>query len=494
MQRKLVLLATGICGGCVLLFLLRRRPKKQRPMAPPGFLATSMEPALTSVDDGRKARTTLRFRIARQGPTVNDTLTLCWVSGDGSLCHHYKFLDDHTEETYTGDAFVVLDCDRRNLPRNVADVAGTQVVCSYRVDGELGPHHIHEVLLAHTGTEWTATARAAAKPDDEYRIIARLPSERHHLPPAEEDWLVEYVYRCPPLPEAEGYSSHHHTFYVWGDMDFDDYGAGAQGRHGRLSPEEEARVCGLHPCTMNQIVPQLMTGRCLAANDAGYKPIWHDFDYWVIQAQYFWCDQGGEHSGCHAQCGEFVRVEPGDLIRTTIRYNASAGSIDVQIFVEDEKAPRRAKKGKLSQIALERPFPHDPSLFRSWRDFFEKSQALERSLPGRQPSVGPLGRPCLNVEYKGSVSVAALKSVCPFEVLEASFPGCENKCREWRTELFCPRLGETPVLAPDANGDEAVGAADRLHIYDSIVLGGKRGGSISRRLHSWFSYYPKLRG
>ena len=40
---------------------------------------------------------------------------------------------------------------------------------------------------------------------------------------------------CPPLPNSPTYDSVMHTFYVWGDMDFDDYGGGSRSGTGKAA-------------------------------------------------------------------------------------------------------------------------------------------------------------------------------------------------------------------------------------------------------------------
>ena len=101
-----------------------------------------------------------------------------------------------------------------------------------------------------------------------------------------------------------------------GDVDFDAYNAARE--WGTVAPGYR----------FNQIVPQLMSGWCLAANDEGYNPRHVIYDHWVIQAQYYWQRAAGHPGGAsRAACGPVVRVEPGDIITTTIEYNAAAGGI-----------------------------------------------------------------------------------------------------------------------------------------------------------------------
>lgn len=77
----------------------------------------------------------------------------------------------------------------------------------------------------------------------------------------------------------------------------------------------------------NQIVPQLMTGWCLADSDEGFNPRHVIYDHWVIQAQYYWQRVAAAGKPSRAACGPVVRVEPGYMITTEIEYTASNGAI-----------------------------------------------------------------------------------------------------------------------------------------------------------------------
>lgn len=77
----------------------------------------------------------------------------------------------------------------------------------------------------------------------------------------------------------------------------------------------------------NQIVPQLMTGWCLADNDEDFNPRHIIYDHWVIQAQYYWQRVPAAGSSSRAACGPAVRVDSGDIITTEIEYTASNGAI-----------------------------------------------------------------------------------------------------------------------------------------------------------------------
>ena len=74
---------------------------------------------------------------------------------------------------------------------------------------------------------------------------------------------------------------------------------------------------------------------------------------------------------------------------------------------------------------------------------------------------GCLARLYLNIEYKGRVSFETLRSVCPLEVKEASFPGFTSN--KWRKYLFCPRTGDTESL-------DGLEENTSLHIDDAITI------------------------
>ena len=204
--------------------------------------------------------------------------------------------------------------------------------------------------------------------------MASLPKRKGHhyrLPPSDNSWDLTYTYLCPPIPATSIWDKNNQTIYIWGDIDFDYYGAS------HLKEVTDEHVRNIHPCCMNQIVPQLMIGSCLCSNDEQYMPSWRSFDNWVIQAQYFWMDCDG---GSRAQCGPIIEAEPGDEIRTQIRYDHGSGSIAVSIAImkdDDGLNDKIIDHEKCSEIVIERPFPHAPSLFTNWTDFFERCVGAE---------------------------------------------------------------------------------------------------------------------
>jgi len=435
---------------------------------------------------GERVAQSLRFIV--EFHPKKGTLILCYVDPRGKLHHYYNYHNgmlDHDESTYTGDAFVAYYCtqetDSIDKPLKISDLLNKEkytVLCSYRLKLALNDTYIHCVHYVSNGEAAPiVTVTAMPKQDNEYRVVVGLPRNLCRLPPPHESWQVSYDYVCPPLPTSNTWNSNTHTMYVWGDLDFDDYGAS----HISNVPVHLRTV---HSCYMNQIVPQTMIGNCLAENDDTYKPKWKTFDQWVIQAQYYW--QPTKDNG-RALCGKYMQVEPGDLIRTRICYTAENGSIQVSISVVGEDGEENSNKR--SEIVIPKPFLHDVTLFESWKDFFSKCLQAERlgedenrskvprcegkestpALRGSKDSGASMGakaRPCLNVEYKGRVDMDTLKSICPFVVKKATYPGLppDFTTTKWKTYLYCPRTGNVNVLEDSAKRQS-------LAIEDAVTLG-----------------------
>jgi hypothetical protein len=381
---------------------------------------------LTSLDNVKAQRTAARFELTlrpfaaaargEQPPYEQQhAYWLCWVSCSGTLHHFYQVKlggQSHMEDTYVGDAFVVL-CSTKGSPppelscpcvHALCEANDVHVVCSF-VSLEVAEQQevfAMEVVVVESEEQCavrSCTVESLPIPCEEYRIIVELPrKQRHMLRPYTEDWTLEYQFVVPKLPPKDTFDPKRETIYVWGDLSFDQYDAEGE--------------FPLHPCLMNQIVPQVMCGHCLttSSNDGTYAPGWMTHPTWVMQAQYFWMGPLAEtdsvNSRDHALCGEFHKVDEGDRIHTTIHYSAQDGSLDVTI---------QSSGGKKSHILSKRPFPHMPDLFPSWGDFFKQAQAASGG-------EGPLGRACLNIEYKGNVKLAHLRHLAPFEICRLSFP------------------------------------------------------------------------
>jgi hypothetical protein len=177
-------------------------------------------------------------------------------------------------------------------------------------------------------------------------VVGARPLEVAQFPSSNQGWQIEYKYRVPPLPSSPTWDPGQHTFYVWGDVDFDWYG--------------DEGPYKLSDYRFNHIVPLLFVGRGLSGNDANFSPSWTQVDTWSIQAQYYW--QKGATP--YAQTGSIVGVEPGAEITTSIGFDATNGKLTVSVA---------AAAGR-SFITLDRPFPNEPGLFANWTDFFQKAE------------------------------------------------------------------------------------------------------------------------
>lgn len=233
------------------------------------------------------------------------------------------------------------------------------------------------------------TTSPTTGPDPGYRVVVDpepTNGGRVGFPPADSSWSIRYVFVVPPLPCAPTWNHRDQVFYVWGDVDWDTYGSR-----------------GSHPLSgyrFNQIVPQATIGHALDGNDDGYHPTWDRLDHWIVQAQYFWMKDDGTP---YAQAGNVVPVSPGDEVTTRIAYDADAGAITARIGTANA----------VSSIVSERPFPNEPALFSSWRDFFLRAGAESSEI---------LGRPVLNVETHHA-DQATICSVLPFRIRSMSLPG-----------------------------------------------------------------------
>lgn len=223
--------------------------------------------------------------------------------------------------------------------------------------------------------------------DQGYRVIIGSSAGEVMLPAANQSWQLEYKFIVPPIPQGD-WEPTGQVFYVWGDVDFDEYGS--------FGPYQ------ISPYMFNQVAPQVMIGNCLSSNDPSYKPSWQVFDTWVMQAQYFWMK---DNNTPYAICGEFINVDPGDELTTKISYDSSTGQITASI----------SGPGGTSSVVASQPFPDQPGLFASWSDFFTQAQAASGT-------TGVWSQPVLNVESH-YVNELTLCSVLPFQVNFVSIPG-----------------------------------------------------------------------
>jgi hypothetical protein len=212
--------------------------------------------------------------------------------------------------------------------------------------------------------------------------------------PATRDWVLQYQFTVPPLPSSPAWNYKMETVYQWGDVDFDEYGSNGKYK--------------LSDYRFNQIVPQLVLGNVLDGNDPGYAPSWNQRDTWAVQAQYYWYK--ATTSTSYAQTGRIVKVNPGDEIRTTISYDAKTGTILASIA-----DGRLSGSAGVSTITIARPFPSDPSLFASWREFFNKAVAASKT-----PYV--MSTVAVDVETY-NLDQATMCGLLPFTLRKISFPG-----------------------------------------------------------------------
>jgi hypothetical protein len=221
------------------------------------------------------------------------------------------------------------------------------------------------------------------------RVIVFVQNAPPPTVPAATNWQIRYKYRVPPLP-TQTWDANQQTFYIWGDVDFDVYGADGAFAVSRYK--------------YNQISPQLSLGRVLATRDANFNPGWLTLNSWAIQAQYFW--QKDETP--FAETGDLVYVSPGDEIETEISFNAATGHIVATIS---------APAGK-SSIDIARPFPNEPSLYADWKDFFQRAS---------QRSGGVVyANPAMQVEPY-FVDAETECSILPFNIDLISLPGVPSQ-------------------------------------------------------------------
>ncbi len=240
-----------------------------------------------------------------------------------------------------------------------------------------------------------AQAQAPSNPGYRVQVYVNSNSGNVNLPTATQSWQIEYQYKVPPLPSSSTWDYTTQTIYQWGDVDFDSYGSNGTYK--------------LSDYVYNQIVPQLFIGNVISGHSAHYHATGSTIDSWAIQAQYYW--QKGTTP--YAKTGHIIYVNPGDNITTVIKYDSQSGKIVVSIMDDNISCA----SGK-STITLYRPFPDQPSLFSSWRDFFTRGEALSHNQ-------FIIGHPVLNVEtaYADQQTVCAL---LPFNIESVSIPGISS--------------------------------------------------------------------
>lgn len=267
------------------------------------------------------------------------------------------------------------------------------MLASYRPRAAVVAGQVHVVTL--TPQRLTAKIETVISEARVMAVVKEIPEF-----PAEGPWTVTYSFVVPPLPQSPNPNFfENHTFYVWGDLSFDEFSL------------EDSKVA-VHGYKMNQIVPQVMCGDCVYACDPKTFEIkGRVFKTWVAQAQHYWQTDKGEELGSRVVCGELFEVEPGETMKTTIHFTGT----DMVIRIASESRP-----GKVSEVTTRHVFPNDTSLFpEGWAQFFRAKQRLATKTFR--------ARPCFNIEYKArKVDLKVLESMCPLRVLEASFPGAKG--------------------------------------------------------------------
>ena len=239
----------------------------------------------------------------------------------------------------------------------------------------------------------TSYPRTPSDPGSRIIVDARVDQDGNGtiFPSPTRSWTIQYQFVVPAVPCSPTWNPDNQTFYVWGDVDFDRYGA-------------QYDATSVSSYLYNQIVPQLMIGQTFNEDPSTpYRPgSGAFFSNWVIEAQYFW--QNHLDNSAYVQAGSPIAVSPGDVTTTKIAYNATSGSIVASIA-----APRGT-----SSITIPRPFPNtSPPLFSSWKDFFTKAAAKTGGVLH--------ARPQMNVESH-FVDLATLCQLAPWKVDAIAIP------------------------------------------------------------------------
>jgi len=365
------------------------------PTAAQAIGVIDVDTPLWSLDLSPSPRTVVKFACSR-APSLSgdddDEGVLVWIDATGTEKHSYALGRapwTHVENTQAGHAFAVFQV-QAGKPR--------RLVASYRVMAALAQPQRHLVTIGPHGVHASIEAGACS----EARVIAHVRT----LPdfPAQGDWAVTYSFVVPSLPVRDASFFETHTIYVWGDLSFDNGPSAAHGQR-RL----------VHDFKMNQIVPQVMCGRCLSSSGRHYLPRWRTFTSWVMQAQHYWQTARGEARGSRALCGKLVRVESGEVLETTIAL--VGGEMRASIRVVGNDASRQ------SEVRSSRVFPSHPRVFPGgWREFFA-------ALAGEQHSAFA-ARPCFNIEYKANeVDLAVFDELGPLRIKAVQLPGMREAAR-----------------------------------------------------------------
>lgn len=266
--------------------------------------------------------------------------------------------------------------------------------------------------------ERAAAKRASATYDENPAYRLQVYSKTPPQLPVGQDWTVEYQFAVPPLPISPTWNYKVGTVYQWGDVDFDGYGSAGPYR--------------LSEYRFNQIVPQLILGSVLDSNDANYKPAWSQRSSWAIQAQYYWYN--AKTSTSYAQTGNIVSVHPGDEIATAIRYEERTGTVTASIADKSTPGPTG-----VSSIAIARPFPNEPSLFRSWKEFFTKAAVASKT-------TYVLSTPAADVETD-FLDEQTICGLLPFKLSRISMPGVVSAPSSFGTQQMNGFRCAQPVVS-----------------------------------------------
>jgi hypothetical protein len=266
------------------------------------------------------------------------------------------------------------------------------------IRANVDPMKFHITILTTIITVLALSAVSKAGDGDILRVVVTPGAAVHEKissMSSNQTWQLRYKFVVPPLPRATSWDYKSQEIYIWGDVDFDDYGT--------LGGANK-----INHYRFNQIVPQLMMGDTVALSGPNYGAQSKVYDHWVIQAQYYWVDDSDNKS--YALAGDVIAVEAGEVLTTVIEYNSDDGSIKASIASEKSE----------SVIKIPRPFPNE-KLYQSWKDFFEQAEAKTGSV---------LAQAVMNVE--AHTGADTIESLLPFQFKEMSGPGFKTPPDEYR--------------------------------------------------------------